>query len=239
MPYLYVASKVTVLLVVVALRVMVMLVATMKEVALSTKGFMPEAEGDALFSAAVDAGIPRQGKPFVEIGSYCGRSTVWLGHAAGLCGTTLYAIDHHAGSEENQPGWEWHDPALVDPKTGLINTFPHFQETMRRAKLENHVTPIIGDSPVIAATWTEEIQFLFIDGGHGREVARNDYAAWAHHVCVGGVLAIHDVFSDPALGGQAPYEEIYLPAINSGEFVEVSCTGSLRIVQRIKPCVNQ
>ena len=110
---------------------------------------------------------------------------------------------------------------------------------MRRAKLENHVTPIIGDSPVIAATWTDEIQFLFIDGGHGREVARNDYIAWAPHVCVGGVLAIHDVFSDPALGGQAPYEEIYLPAINSGEFVEVSATGSLRILQRVKPCVNQ
>jgi predicted O-methyltransferase YrrM len=206
----------------------------LREIALSTTGFMPEDEGDALFAAALSAGKACPGLPFVEIGSYCGRSTVWFGEAARLCDTMLHAVDHHGGSEENQPGWEWHDQSLVDAVTGRLNTLPHFEHTMQRANLNSAVKAVVGDSPVIASTWNEQIGMLFIDGGHGREVARNDYVAWTPHVAVGGTLAIHDVFIDPALGGQAPYEEIYLAAINSENFVETSCTGSLRILHRVK-----
>ena len=206
----------------------------LREIALSTTGFMPEIEGDALFVAALSAGVNCPNLPFVEIGSYCGRSTVWFGEAARLSSTVLYAVDHHGGSEENQPGWEWHDQTLVDPATGRLNTLPHFEHTMHRANLDSVVKAVVGDSPVIAGSWTEPIGMLFIDGGHGRDVARTDYVSWTPHVAVGGTLAIHDVFSDPALGGQAPYEEIYLAAINSGKFVETSCTGSLRILQRVK-----
>ena len=195
---------------------------------------MPENEGDALFAAALSAGVACPALPFVEIGSYCGRSTVWFGEAARLSNTVLHAVDHHGGSEENQPGWEWHDQTLVDPATGRLNTLPHFEHTMQRANLTSVVNAVVGDSPVIASSWNEQIGMLFIDGGHGRDVARNDYVAWTPHVAVGGTLAIHDVFSDPTLGGQAPYEEIYLAAINSGNFVETSCTGSLRILQRVK-----
>ena len=159
---------------------------------------------------------------------------MWFGEAARLSNTVLHAVDHHGGSEENQPGWEWHDQTLVDPATGRLNTLPHFEHTMQRANLTSVVKAVVGDSPVIASSWNEQIGMLFIDGGHGRDVARNDYVAWTPHVAVGGTLAIHDVFSDPALGGQAPYEEIYLAAINSKNFVETSCTGSLRILQRVK-----
>lgn len=56
---------------------------------------------------------------------------------------------------------------------------------------------------------------------------------WSQHVTPGGSLVIHDVFENPADGGQAPYEEIYLPAITSGRFVEVSRTGSLRVLRRV------
>lgn len=206
----------------------------LREIALSTTGFMPENEGDALFTEAIEAGANCPGLPFVEIGSYCGRSTVWFGEAARLCNTVLHAVDHHGGSEENQPGWEWHDTSLVDKTTGCLNTLPHFEHTMQRAQLSQVVKTVVGDSPVVAAAWTEPIAMLFIDGGHGREVARNDYLSWTPHVCIGGTLAIHDVFSDPALGGQAPYEEIYLPAKNSGKFIDVSSTGSLHILRRVK-----
>jgi len=206
----------------------------LREIALGTTGFMPENEGDALFTAAIEAGTNCPGLPFVEIGSYCGRSTVWFGEAARLCNTVLHAVDHHGGSEENQPGWEWHDTSLVDKTTGCLNTLPHFEHTMQRAQLSQVVKTVVGDSPVVAAAWTEPIAMLFIDGGHGREVARNDYLSWTPHVCIGGTLAIHDVFSDPALGGQAPYEEIYLPAKNSGKFIDVSSTGSLHILRRVK-----
>lgn len=205
----------------------------LRAIALATKGFMPAEEGDALFDAACRCGPTPPGHDFVEVGSYCGRSTVWLGSAARQAGATLYAVDHHRGSEENQPGWEWHDPTLVDNSTKLINTLPFFQRTISSCGLNDVVHAVIGDSASIGSAWPRPIAFLFIDGGHGTDVARNDYQSWAPHVVLGGRLAIHDVFIDPKLGGQAPYEQIYLPAIKRGAFVEESATGSLRVLLRV------
>ena len=205
----------------------------LRAIAVETKGFMPVEEADALFDAACLSGIVQPGQVFVEIGSYCGRSTVWLGAAARLCGTKLYAVDHHRGSEENQVGWEWHDSTLVDPTTQQINTLPLFQETMNRCGLNDVVCALVGESLTIASTWTKPIALLFIDGGHGVDVARADYEGWTPHVVPGGLLAIHDVFRDPELGGQAPYEQIYLPARDSGEFVEILEVGSLRVLRRV------
>ncbi|MEY4164889.1 MAG: hypothetical protein RL419_731 [Actinomycetota bacterium] len=193
---------------------------------------MPEDEGDALYEAAMSAASSVPDLPFVEVGSYCGRSTVWLGGAAREAQRTLFAIDHHFGSEENQPGWEWHDASLVDEYTGRIDTLPHFRRTILGAGLTDSVATVVGDSWNISRTWTTPLAFLFIDGGHGVEPATRDYQGWTPHVAKGGVLAIHDVFPDPADGGRPPYENIYLPAINSGLFVEESATGSLRVLRR-------
>ena len=201
-------------------------------IGIATKGFMPAEEGDALFDAASAGGTAPSGHVFVEIGSYCGRSTVWLGAAARIAGTTLFAVDHHGGSEENQVGWEWHDPTLIDDTTKRINTLPFFEHTIASCGLNDAVQAIVGDSSSVASTWSKPIAFLFIDGGHGTDIARNDYEAWTPHVVIGGRLAIHDVFTDPKIGGQAPYEQIYVPAVSSGKFVEISATGSLRILQR-------
>lgn len=209
-----------------------MLERELREVALSTKGFMPPEEGDALYDAAMLAVESLPKLNMVEVGSYCGRSTVWIGAVAQRAGVVLYAVDHHGGSEENQPGWEWFDSSVVDPELGRINTLPFFEDTMRRAGLDDSVRAVVGESATIGASWSEHLSFLFVDGGHGREVARGDYAAWHRHVAVGGVMAVHDVFVDPRDGGQAPYEEIYLPAISTGGFVEVSRTGSLRVLKR-------
>ena len=194
---------------------------------------MPEDEGDALYEAAMSAASSVPNLPFVEVGSYCGRSTVWLGGAARDAQRTLFAIDHHFGSEENQPGWEWHDASLVDEHTGRIDTLPHFRRTILGAGLTDSVATVVGDSWKISRSWTTPLAFLFIDGGHGVEPATRDYQGWTPHVAKGGVLAIHDVFLDPADGGRPPYENIYLPAINSGLFVEESVTGSLRVLRRI------
>ena len=205
----------------------------LREAALSATGFMPESEGDALHEAALDAGRARPGLPFVEIGSYCGRSTIWLGDAARRSETVLFAVDHHRGSEENQSGWEWHDESLVDPAVGRMDTLPRFRRTVHDAGLEDVVVAIVGQSPTVARYWTTQVAFLFIDGGHGSEPARLDYLRWTPHVAPGGLLAIHDVFTDPADGGQAPYEQIYLPAVSSGLFEPVSTCGSLRVLRRV------
>jgi hypothetical protein len=206
---------------------------TLREVALATKGFMPPYEGDALYEAALLAGRNVLSLNMVEVGSYCGRSTVWVGAAARSSGVTLYAVDHHGGSEENQPGWEWFDDSVVDATTGKINTLPFFTDTMTRAGLTDVVQAVVGDSAALGHAWREKLSFLFIDGGHGREIARADFSAWHDHVALNGIFAIHDVFTDPADGGQAPYEEIYLPAISSGKFRDVSATGSLRVLLRV------
>ena len=211
---------------------MVSLPADLRAQALAARGFMPENEGDALFAAAVDAARHASG-PFLEVGSYCGRSTVWLGGAARATNRVVFAVDHHMGSEENQPGWEWHEPDLVDPRTGRMDTLPHFRSTIVGAGLTDVVIATVGDSPTVARNWSTPLSFLFIDGGHGVEPATLDHDLWTPHVAPGGTLAIHDVFPDPADGGRPPYENIYLPALASGMFEEIGATGSLRVLRRL------
>ncbi len=194
---------------------------------------MPPDEGDALHAAALAAAAAVPGVPWVEVGSYCGRSTIWLGDAARTTDTVVFAVDHHRGSEENQPGWEHHDPDVIDPRVDRMDTLPFFRAAIHDAGLEEHVIAVVGPSPVVARNWTTPLALLFIDGGHGVEPARHDYEGWTPHVALGGTLAIHDVFPDPADGGRPPYEQIYMPAIGSGRFELCSVTGSLRILNRV------
>lgn len=204
-----------------------------RDLALATRGFMPADEGDALRAAAIDAASAIPGAPMLEVGSYCGRSTIWLGDAAEQFGRVLFALDHHRGSDENQSGWEHHDVDVVDERVGKMDTLPFFRAAIHDARLEDTVVALVGRSPVIAATWTTPLAFLFIDGGHGVEPARLDYEGWTPHVAAGGTLAIHDVFPNPADGGRPPYEQIFVPAVESGLFELVSATGSLRVLRRV------
>ena len=204
-----------------------------RELALATKGFMPADEGDALWDAAVAAGAAIPGAPMLEVGSYCGRSTIWLGDAAERSGVVLFAVDHHRGSEENQAGWDHHDTEVVDDRIGKMDTLPFFRAAIHDAALEDSVIAVVGKSPLVADAWTTPLSLLFIDGGHGDEPAHLDYEGWTPHVAVGGTLAIHDVFPDPADGGRPPYEQIFRPALDSGRFELVSATGSLRVLRRV------
>ncbi|MBV9292819.1 MAG: class I SAM-dependent methyltransferase [Frankiales bacterium] len=203
--------------------------AALRRVAEAAKGFLPDDEADALYDAAW-AMAPRG--VVLEVGTYCGKSATFLGAAAKGRGGTVVTVDHHRGSEENQPGWEWHDPELVDPAVGVMDTLPFFRRTMHAAGLEDTVVAVVGRSTAVAAIWSTPLAMLFIDGGHAVEHCINDFAHWTPKVMPGGVLAIHDVFPDPADGGQAPYEHIYLPALDAG-FTEVRQVGSLRVL--VKP----
>ncbi|CCB74122.1 MULTISPECIES: class I SAM-dependent methyltransferase [Streptomycetaceae] len=198
----------------------------------AAKGFMPVDEGLALYAAAVTAG--RLGLPLLEVGTYCGRSTILLAAAAREAGVSAVTVDHHRGSEEQQPGWEYHDPGLVDPEVGLMDTLPSFRRTLHAAGLEDQVIALVGRSPRAAALWAAPLGLVFIDGGHTDEHATADYEGWTPHLADGGLLVIHDVFPDPADGGQAPYR-VYLRALDSGRFEELSVTGSLRVLRRTPP----
>ena len=170
---------------------------------------MPPEEGLALYAAASSVT-----GPLLEIGTYCGKSSIYLGAAAREMGTVLYTIDHHRGSEEMQSDWDHHDADVVDPGTGRMDSLPHFRRTIEGAGLEDVVIAIIGDSPVVAANWTTPIGFLFIVGPQLRP---------------DGVLAIHDVFENPADGGQGPFR-VYERARSEG-FDDLSTTGSLRVLR--------
>jgi predicted O-methyltransferase YrrM len=206
-----------------------MMDSSMRASAEAARGFMPADEGVALHEAALL--VSDSAAPMLEIGSYCGKSAIYLGSAAKERNTILFALDHHRGSEENQPGWEWHEPDLVDPEVGVIDTLPRFRRTIFDAGLEGTVVALVGDSPTVGSRWAIPLSFLFIDGGHGSEPAHRDFELWTPWIEAGGILAIHDVFPDPADGGRPPYE-IYCRAIESGEFTDVSATGSLRVLRR-------
>jgi MMP 1-O-methyltransferase len=197
----------------------------------ATKGFMPRDEGLALYEHALALGERTPGGTWLEVGAWCGKSAVYLGVAAESTSSVLYSLDHHHGSEENQAGWEHFDPTLVDPVDGRLNTLPKWQRTIADAQLENTVVGLVGPSTVVAAHFAQSLDLLFIDGGHGEEVAWADFHSWSPKVVERGLLLIHDVFEDPKDGGRPPYE-IYLAALSSGEFLERAREGSLRVLER-------
>lgn len=200
--------------------------------AAATTGFLSLAEGLSLKRAAASAARSGLG-PLLEIGSYLGRSTLFL--AAGVveagATTVLYSLDHHHGSEEMQPGWPDHDPSLVDEVSGKMDSLPRWRRRIEDCRADDVVIGVLGRSDLIAANWTTPLSFVFIDGGHGVDVEWADYHGWSEKLAPGGLLAIHDVFSDPKDGGRPPYE-CYVDALESGRFVEATpyAAESLRVL---------
>jgi predicted O-methyltransferase YrrM len=199
------------------------------DAARAATGFMPDDEGLFLHEHARQAAAHG---PLLEVGSYCGKSAIYLGAAALEHHGTVFALDHHRGSEENQAGWEHHDSSLVDPRTGRMDTLPVFRRTIEDAGLEPVVVAVVGDSPTVGRHWRTPLALLFIDGGHGEDPAHTDYETWARWVQHDGLLLVHDVFPDPADGGRPPYE-IYLRALEDG-FTEVGVQGSMRALRRTR-----
>ena len=195
----------------------------------SIKGFLADEEGEALYRYALKASL---GGPCLEVGSYCGKSTVYLGCACQKNEAVLYAIDHHRGSEEHQPGEEYHDPELFDGQENLFDSFREFRRTLRRAKLTDCVIPVVASSEIASKQWGTPLSMVFIDGGHSIEAALADYRSWAGHLRKGGILAIHDLFPDPAEGGQAPYD-IWKLALASGLFAELEIVNTLGFLKRL------
>lgn len=195
----------------------------------TVKGFLDPREGARLFELAAGAALHG---PILEVGSYCGKSTVFLGTACRDCGQVLYAVDHHRGSEEHQAGEEYHDPELFDSAIDKLDSFREFRRTLDRADLTDTVVPLVASSALVGKNWCTPLSCVFIDGGHSEEAALADYRTWAPHVMTGGYLLIHDIFPDAADGGQAPYK-IYQLAENSGLFESLPSTHTLGVLRRV------
>ena len=191
---------------------------------------MPDDEGEALYDAAIAAGACFERATLVEVGAWCGKSTVYLGAACEAMGAVVLSVDHHRGSEELQEGWAHFDPGVVDPRDGRIDTLGHWRRTISDGGLEGCVVGVVAESVTAATHLRPEVALCFIDGGHGHDVAWSDYRAWAPLIRPDGWLCLHDVFEDPADGGRAPYE-LFVEATSNG-FTESGRTGSLRVLRR-------
>jgi MMP 1-O-methyltransferase len=194
----------------------------------SVKGFLDRVEGEALYRYALESSVRG---PCFEIGSYCGKSTVYLGTACRRSKTVLFSLDHHRGSEEHQPGEAYHDTDLFDTRRGVFDSFGEFRRTLQRAGLEDTVVPLVTSSVLAARCWSIPLSLVFIDGGHSLAAALDDYRSWAGQVIRGGFLMIHDIFPNPADGGQAPFE-IWQLALSSGLFEKVALVGTLGVLRR-------
>lgn len=194
----------------------------------SIKGFLADDEGAALYQFAAEACTLG---PVLEVGSYCGKSTVYLGAAVKSKQGIVYAVDHHRGSEEHQLGEEYHDADLYDSSVELMDSFKEFRTTMRKAGLDETVVPVVSSSAVASRHWHTPLGMVFIDGGHSEEAAQTDYRSWVTHIVPGGILAIHDIFPNPAEGGQAPYN-IWKLAKASGLFEELPMVNTLGLFRR-------
>ena len=197
------------------------------------KGFLADDEGRALYEMALAAA--KLG-PCMEIGSFCGRSTIYLGSACKKNSSTLFTIDHHRGSEEQQPGQPYFDPELFDSRGGNIDSLPLLRETLKKAGLEDNVVPMVTRSVVAARNWATPLGMIFIDGGHSYETALADYRNWSPHLLPGGLLVFHDIYTDPAKGGQAPLE-VYKLALKSGNYLELPMVNSLGILRKLDAVV--
>lgn len=200
-----------------------------KAKAANIKGFLDDDEADRLFSLALSAS---KIGPCLEIGSYCGKSAIFLGTACKENKSVLFSLDHHKGSEEQQHGQEYFDPDLLDKETGRINTLPLFLKTIEDFNLENTVVTVIGRSEIVGRFWQTPLSLIFIDGSHSYESVLNDYKIWSKHLIAGGYLLFHDIFPDPSQGGQGPYQ-VYQIALASGLYEIIPLFKSLGILKKI------
>ena len=122
---------------------------------------------------------------------------------------------------------------MLDKEIGKIDTLKYFRETIADFDLEDIVIPVIGRSAVIGSVWKTPLSLIFIDGSHAYESVLSDYNIWANNLITGGYLLFHDIFSDPAKGGQAPYL-VYRKAVESGSYIEKPMCESLGILRRKK-----
>ena len=193
------------------------------------KGFLDPTEGEALYTYGKE--YTKHGFA-LEIGSYCGKSAIYLGLAVKENKQKLYSVDHHKGSEEQQPGEEFFDPDLINKEGNGIDTLPFFLETIRSYNLERTVIPIVSSSKEAYIDMKINFDMIFIDGGHSEQAAQDDFRLWSERLNPGGLLAIHDVFPNPDDGGRPPYN-IYKKALESGKFKEIEMIKSLSLLEKL------
>ena len=183
-----------------------------RAVAADVEGWLSDAQGVALFNAA--AAATGRGH-IIEIGSWKGRSTVWLASGARVAGQRVIAVDPHTGSHE--------DPSA--------RTFETFESNLRRAGVADAVTPMVMSSAEAARQLTGGVEILFIDGDHSDAGAAADVEIWLPRLIEGGTVLMHDVINVAYTG---PLRAFRRAICWSGEFRSIRRVGSMGIATRAR-----
>ncbi len=180
------------------------------------EGFFSHDEGELLYYLA--AGCPKNGT-IVEIGSWKGRSTCWMGRASERYSEAkIYASDPHVGSPEHQ-------------KDGPINTFDQFKLNLEKMRVTEKVTPIVKFSYDAVVDVEEPIDLLFIDGAHEYEAVKKDFDLWFPKLKTGGVIAFHDSVGKGWPGVHQLMEEEIFDSVN---FKDIGFVGTITFATKVE-----
>lgn len=185
-----------------------------KEIASAVEGWLHPLEGTLLYRLARQC----TGKgAIVEIGSWKGKSTIWLaaGSKSGMNGK-VYAIDPHIGSSEHQHVQE------------NVWTFDQFTRNIERAGIHDTVVPIVATSEEAAKNFEKPVELIFIDGGHEYQMVKLDFDLWSPKVVEGGVMAFHDT-----VGWPGPKQVVKEFVVRSKQFRNVRFVHSILYAQKV------
>lgn len=177
------------------------------------EGWLTEGEGTFLYNTAKNC----SGKGVIlEIGSWKGKSTVWLakGSKAGNK-IKVYAVDPHKGGHEHKT-------------LKLKSTFEEFKRNMRNARIDDFVVPIVKTSKEAAESWNKPIEFLWIDGSHKQKDVLTDFKKWEPFLVEGGVIA----FDDTLTGGPKAVVDKHLH--NSNKFKVLGFVNDTTFAKKVK-----
>lgn len=179
----------------------------------NTDGMVSLEEATLLFSLAKDV----KSGCIVEIGSYRGRSSVFLGKGS-LAGVSapVYAIDPHK--------------SFIGILGGVFG--PKDRTFFYKAMLDNECSEIVSlinlSSELFCTSWKEPISLLWIDGDHSYEGVKRDFESWLPHMQLDGTIALDDA-TDPALGPRKLIDEL----VASKQFAEIMNVGKIAVVRKI------
>jgi Methyltransferase domain len=146
-------------------------------------GLIPPRTMHSPADARVLLDAARGARAVVEIGVYEGSSALALLDVLGP-GAELHLIDPFGRHPDALPsGWgatEWATRRLLE----------------RRIRSLGPAAPTVVWHPAlsaeVAATWTGEVDLLFIDGDHSEAGCELDWECWSSFVPVGGRVVFHD-----------------------------------------------
>jgi MMP 1-O-methyltransferase len=179
------------------------------------EGFLSDSEGETLYNLAKNC---KGNGVIVEIGSWKGKSTIWLGSGSKAGNKVkVYAIDPHTGSSEHQKESE------------KVWTFEEFKKNITNAKVDDIISPIVKTSEEAAKNFNEPIELIFIDGAHEYESVKLDYDLWFPKVLNDGIMAFDDT-----VGWEGPKQVVDDNVYKSNHFKKVKIVDSITLAQKVK-----